>query len=39
MISSPQLKEVFNFIDAAPELGTSLTSCSKDVVCVKVFGL
>jgi hypothetical protein len=39
MISSPQLKEVLNFIDAAPELGTSLTRSSKNVVCVKVLGL
>jgi hypothetical protein len=30
---------VLNFIDDAPELGTSQTSYSKDVVCVQIFGL
>jgi hypothetical protein len=39
MISSPQLKEVFNFIYAAPELGATLIRSGKDVVRVKVLGL
>jgi hypothetical protein len=39
MVFSSQLKEVLNFINVTPELRTSLTSCSKDVIRVKVFGL
>jgi hypothetical protein len=38
-VSSSQLKEMFNFIDATPKLGASLTSGSKDVISIEVFGL
>jgi hypothetical protein len=38
-VSSSQLKEMFNFINTMPKLGASLTSCSKDVISIKVFGL
>jgi hypothetical protein len=39
MKSSPQLEEVFDFINAAPELRTTLISSRKNVVYVEVFGL
>jgi hypothetical protein len=39
MVFSSQLKEVLNFINVMPELRSSLTSSSKDVISVKVFGL